>query len=392
MNPSQEISIYASCPPGLEPALAEELRSLRIRFNPNFDNSEKINVEGEEPGGVEFKGTLEDVFRCNLHLRVASRVVVRLGSFHASAFSELRKKASRLPWEQFITPGENLHFKVTCHKSRLYHSDAVAERVLGAANDHFSQGTNRVCQSEKTKPGQLVLVRLDRDNCVISIDSSGDLLHRRGYRLAAAKAPLRENLAAGIIRTCGWDGSIPLVDPFCGSGTFPIEAGLIADHIPPGLVRSFQFTQWPIHQAETWLNMLQVARLGLIHSETPIKGFDRDKGAIEISRANAARAGLLERITFQKQPISNLDSNDPPGWIITNPPYGVRVSEGKDLRDLYARFGSIYRQRFSNWKLGVLSSDPVLITNLGLGAPSRIVHLVNGGIPVQLSIFEQSPQ
>jgi putative N6-adenine-specific DNA methylase len=388
VNPSQELTLYVSCPPGLEPALAEELKALRIRVDMSPGAEENGSLQGEEPGGFEFKAALEDIYRCNLNLRVASRVVVRLGTFHAAAFSELRKKGSRLPWDQFLSPGINLHFKVTCHKSKLYHTGAVAERVLGAIQDHFHAGETKTFTNIQDKPGQLVLVRLDHDMCTISIDSSGELLHRRGYRLETAKAPLRENLAAGILRTCGWNGTTPLIDPFCGSGTFPIEAGLIANHIPPGLVRTFEFVKWPIHQAETWQNLLQVARLGMIQSTTLIQGADRDRGAISSAKANAARAGLLERITFLQQPISELAATDSPGWIITNPPYGVRVSAGKDLRDLYARLGSLYRERFQGWKLGIVCNDPVLIANLGMGAPSRQVPLVNGGIPVQLSIFE----
>ncbi len=389
MTSAAKFTIYVSCPPGLEPALAEEMKPLRLGDDRSAGVSESLGLEGEEPGGIEFSGTLEDVYRANLHLRVASRVVVRLGAFHAAAFSELRKKASRLPWEQFIAPGANLHLKVTCRKSRLYHSDAVAERVVGAVNDHFEPSKKRPAASDKSKPGQLILVRLDHDTCTISIDSSGELLNRRGYRLAAAKAPLRENMAAGILLTCGWDGSVPLIDPFCGSGTFPIEAGLIANRIPPGLVREFQFVKWPIHQPETWQNQLQIARLGIIQNNVQIHGYDRDQGAIESAKSNAARAGLMDRIFFNQQAVSFLEPVNPPGWIITNPPYGVRVSEGKDLRDLYARFGAVLRERLPGWKLGILSSDPVLTGNLNLGEASRKVHLVNGGIPVQLYVFDQ---
>ncbi len=392
MSVTSKYMIYISCPPGLEPALAGELKGLRLAAEPVKNEEDTLVQSGEEPGGIEIEGGLEDIYRCNLHLRTASRVVVRLGSFYAAAFSELRKKGSRLPWEQFIKPGANLLFKVTCHKSKLYHSDAVAERVLGAVNDHLEHLKKPACVSLKDKPGQLVLVRINHDFCVISIDSSGELLHRRGYRLATAKAPLRENLAAGILLASGWDGTTPLIDPFCGSGTFPIEAGLIANHVSPGIAREFQFTTWPIHQAELWQSQLQTARMGILHSDIPIQGSDRDSGAIESSKANAARAGLKDRITFKQQAVSFIEPLAVPGWIVTNPPYGVRVSEGKDLRDLYARFGSIFKQKFSGWTLALLSNDDALVANLGLGSPTNTIRLLNGGIPVKLNLFSHTQE
>ena len=331
--------IYISCPPGLEPALSGELAVLGLYAAAGASREVAPAHAGEETGGFEVEGTLDDIYRCNLQLRTASRVLVRLGNFYAAAFSELRKKASRLPWEGFIQPGSNLLFSVTCHKSRLYHSDGVAERVLGAVNDHFKQTGQTYCTSLKDKPGQLILVRLDHDACTISIDSSGELLHRRGYRLAAAKAPLRENLAAGILLSCGWDGNFPLIDPFCGSGTIPIEAGLIANQIAPGIAREFQFAHWPLHREEQWRSILQTARSSIAMSDTLLLGSDRDEGAIESATANASRAGLKGHISFIRQAVSSLEAPDKPGWIVTNPPYGVRVSQGKDLRDLYARFG-----------------------------------------------------
>jgi len=278
-------------------------------------------------------------------------------------------------------------FRVTCHKSRLYHSDAVAERVLGAINDFFGRFSKPACTSVKGKPGQLILVRIDHDLCTISVDSSGEQLHRRGYRLETAKAPLRENLAAGIILLSGWSGSKAFVDPFCGSGTLPIEAAMIAQNIPPGINRDFAFSQWPLHQKDLWQAQLRSAREEIRQNRSPINGFDRDRGAIEAARSNAARAGLLDRIIFTQQAISYLEPPAPEGWIITNPPYGVRVSENKDLRDLYARFGSILLHRFPSWSLAILTTDDLLVSAMGLGEPKEKVHLVNGGIPVCLSIF-----
>ena len=228
------LQMFAVSAPGLEPYTALELRQLDLL--PDESGKELISTwqapgtEDDLSGGVAFEGNLRSVYLANLWLRSANRVLLRLGDFQAAAFSELRKKASRLPWEHYLTPGRAVSLRVTCHKSRLYHSDAVAERVAGAIGDRLGKPVRVVKfdeQAEQPK-SQLILVRLVHDRCTISIDSSGALLHRRGYRLAIAKAPLRETLAAGLLIASGWQPASPLLDPFCGSGTIPIEAALLA--------------------------------------------------------------------------------------------------------------------------------------------------------------------
>lgn len=379
--------IFISCAPGIEPILKEEIRGLGLDSTPDGENV-RLNHSGEEAGGVQLEGQLEDVYKCNLHLRTASRVSVRLGEFYAAAFSELRKKASRLSWEHLLVPGQAVKLSVTCHKSKLYHSDAVAERVLGAINDHFTALTSKKSTCKLSDDGQLILVRLINNQCTVSVDSSGNLLHKRGYRQETAKAPLRETLAAALLLAAGYDGSLPLIDPFCGSGTIPIEAALIAGRIPPGIAREFAFTHWPNFDPAAWSALLQSARKGITPPSQPIIGYDRDAGAIKIAASNAARAGQKDYAIFRQQPISELQSMNTPGWIITNPPYGVRVQSNKDLRDLYARFGSIILNSFSGWQVGVLCNDPVMAGNLALPVPESEYRFVNGGIPVKYQIHK----
>src|SRR5574338_379779 len=198
---------FAVTAPGLAPLAAAELRALGIHPAP-------------ETGGVAFTGDREAIYKANLHLRTASRILIRLGApFFAAAFPELRKKAARLPWDRFLKPGQPVALHVTCHKSKLYHSGAVAERVAGAIADRLGKVSPAVKgsdASEEDNPAQLVIVRLQNDQVTISIDSSGALLHRRGWRLATAKAPLRETLAAAILLASSWDIASPLIDPFCG--------------------------------------------------------------------------------------------------------------------------------------------------------------------------------
>jgi putative N6-adenine-specific DNA methylase len=386
LNSETQKRIYISCAPGLEPGLIRECQALGIerdKSKPKSDPAIDL-TSGEDKGGIEFDGSDAQIYQCNLHLRTASRVVVRLGEFYAAAFSELRKKASRLEWELYLHPGQPVDVKVTCHKSRLYHSDAVAERVKGAIEDRLHQVPQ---EADKNKPAQIVQVRLVNDLCTISIDSSGELLYKRGYRQAIAKAPLRETLAAGLLLASNWQVTSPLVDPFCGSGTIPIEGAMMARHIAPGITRHFAFMDWPTYQKERNQIFLDQARKEIQPTEQFFYGSDRDQGAIEMAKANAARTGVNGNIHFVCHAISDLPHFDTPGSIVTNPPYGMRITSSKDLRNLYARFGKLLRASYQGWQVGILCSEDALIAALDLGPAAKTIHLVNGGIPVKFSIF-----
>jgi putative N6-adenine-specific DNA methylase len=378
--------IYISCAPGLEPGLIRECQALGIQRDKSASKPGDTSdlPAGEDKGGIEFEGTDDQIYLCNLHLRTASRVVVRLGEFYAAAFSELRKKGSRLQWEQYLRPGQPVEIKVTCHKSRLYHSDAVAERVRGAIEDRLLKAPRTV---EKDKPAQIILVRLVNDLCMVSIDSSGELLHRRGYRQAVAKAPLRETLAAGLLLAANWQPDTSLVDPFCGSGTIPIEAAMLGRRIPPGINRRFAFMEWPTYNLGKYKSFLDEARKNICTTDQLIYAADRDRGAIEMATANAARTGVNGDIKFACHAVSDLPHFDVPGSVITNPPYGMRITSSKDLRNLYASFGKVLRTSYQGWQVGVLCSEDALIAALDLGTADKVIHLVNGGIPVKFTLF-----
>jgi len=386
MSSTEPKRIFISCAPGLEPYLARECFQIGINLpksTERYARDASFHGPDEEKGGIEFNGFDRHIYLCNLYLRTASRVIVRLGEFNAVSFAELRRKASRLEWQEVLKPSQDVVIKVTCHKSKLIHSDAVAERIRGAIEDHFAQTIKNTKEENK----QIILVRLVNDQCTISIDSSGELLHRRGYRQAVAKAPLRETLAAGLLLASGWDAQSPLVDPFCGSGTIPIEAALMTRHIAPSLARRFAFMDWSGYQPDLFKTLLDDARKKITPNSAMLYGSDRDRGAIEMATANAARTDVNRDIRFECHAFSDMPSFDTPGWIVTNPPYGVRVSPTKDLRDLYAAFGRMYRERFQGWKLAILCSDTALITALDLGTPTQSLSLNNGGLPVKFSIF-----
>ena len=368
------MNFFAITAPGLEGILATELRALGIRIGQSV------------PGGVEFKGEREDLWRANLWSRVASRIVVRVDEFHASSFHELERRGKKIEWEKFIAPGSSVRFRVTCRKSKLYHSDAVAERLGKAAVQGAGAKIAQDADDEDATAGdaQLFIVRIANDICTISADSSGELLHRRGYRQAVAKAPLRETLAAAMLIGSGWDTSTQLVDPMCGSGTIVIEAAMMARRIAPGIKRQFAFQKWPGHDANVWDAIVGKAREGQLEkAPASIFASDRDVGAVEAATANAQRAGVADDIDISKRSVSDIELPGEHGWLVSNPPYGLRVGESGQLRNLYSRLGQILAERAPGYVLALLSADRAFDAQLGISL-KEVFRTTNGGIPVRL--------
>lgn len=408
---TEPLRLFAITAPGLAPLAAEELRSLGV------------SVEVSDPAGVEWQGTLEQLYDANLRLRTASRVVVRVREFTARAFWELERRARKIPWEAYIATGGTVALRVTSRKSKLYHEGAIAERLAEAIERRVGTVTFQGIASASrpaTPPGvpsrssargaspsptptpddelddgavaQLFIVRVFRDRFTISADASGALLHRRGYRQATAKAPLRETLAAALVLSSGWDRRSPLLDPLCGSGTIPIEAALLARRVAPGLAtpdrtpRRFAFHAWPDFDAAVWERVVSRARDEILPStDAPILGSDRNGGAIRAARSNAERAGVSADITFDTRALSAVEPPRGPGWLITNPPYGVRVGEREALRDLFATLGRVARERLPGWTVALLSADRRLEAQTGLALEERL-STNNGGIPVRVVV------
>lgn len=364
--------------PGLEALALAEARALGL-------------PAVEEEGGFGWTGDLRSVIAANVGLRIASRVLVRLDSFEATSFADLERRARRVAWGTVIRAGEAVRFRVTCKKSRLYHSDAVAQRLADALTrtvpgvriiDH--RGDEETETEERTT---LFVVRFFRDRCLISVDTSGALLHRRGYRMATAKAPLRETLAAALVAASGWDGVAPLVDPLCGSGTIAIEGAWMARGIPPGVNRTFAVERWPgVPETLGREVRAELASKTQVSAAGPILGSDRDAGAIEAARGNAARAGVTDDVAFAVHALSAapIPAHER-GWIVTNPPYGVRVGESGRVRDLWAQLGKVLRARAPGWEVALLSPDQLLERQLGI--PLRLAaRTTNGGIPIRLMV------
>ncbi len=374
--PVPPLPLYVVTQPGLEAITAAELRRL------------DITPELGEPGGLSFQGSLRDLARANLHLRTASRILLRCAEFPVRALGELERKAGQLPWDRWLPADLPVEFRVTSKKSRLYHQKAVAERLARAAGVEARTASAQLSGTEGDAEGagerQLVVVRLMRDVCSISLDSSGDHLHRRGYRLAGAKAPLRETLAAALLLASEWDPDTPLVDPFAGSGTIGVEAALLARRIPPGLTRDFSFRHWPGWVSAVWDQVLAEGRGGVRGSApAPIVLADRDAGAVTAARENAERAGVEGDLECRRAAISDLEPPPGTGSLVSNPPWGVRIGEQRALRDLYARLGQVLQERFAGWRATLLLPETPLEhdTRLGWDTLTRATH---GGVAVRM--------
>lgn len=379
--------LFAVTAPGLEPLVAAELQELGL------------GPARVTPGGVDFRGDAAALVAANLHLRTATRVLARVASFRAATFPELERGLAAVAWERHAPRGAPLRLAIraSAHKSRLYHTGAIAERVqqaIGARLDapvELLRGEEEddAAADRSTLADLLVVVRLERDLCTVSVDSSGEPLHRRGYRLATAKAPLRPSLAAALLRAAAWRPDEPLLDPFCGSGTIAVEAALIARSRPPGALRGFACARWPA-LAGAYPALRARAERAVETSCPPgqptIFASDRDPGATQAARANAQRAGVADAIAFATRPFAACEPPAPRGLVLTNPPYGLRVGRARTLRDLYAHIGHALKTTFSTWRAAVLC-PPELRVHLGLEL-RPLLRARTGGVLVELALRE----
>ncbi|MBN2426928.1 MAG: class I SAM-dependent RNA methyltransferase [Deltaproteobacteria bacterium] len=357
--------MFAVTQPGLENICARNLVELGIE-----------NVKPLE-GGIEFQGGLQELYQANLWLRAASRILVRVGTFKCRDFPTLYKKALQIPWGRFIRPGTRFRVQASSHSSRLLHSDRISETIEAAISHSLG-----ISQTTSNGPQQTVLARLDQNHCLLSVDSSGDLLHRRGYRESAVAAPLRETLAAGILGMLNWHGEMPLLDPMCGSGTFPIEAALLATNRPPGARRSFAFMNWPHYRPGLWNSLLEASTRQIRGPASSIFASDRDPRAVEATRHNAGNTQVGEEIDIRQASLSELEAPAETGLILCNPPYGKRIYEENDPITFYREMGKIYRRNFRGWILGLVC-PPELAKATGLPL-EKIAGFRNGGIKIQL--------
>ncbi len=361
---TDHFDIFLAVAPGLEAVLWEEIKALRFR------------AAKQIPGGVTVKGNWRDVWRANLEVRGANKVLARIDTFSAFHLTQLDKRSRHVAWGDILDKDVPFRVEAVCKSSKIYHSGAAAQRIEKAIKEELG-----------AKPADdapvVVMARIESDLCTISVDTSGELLHKRGFKVTVNKAPMRETMAALFLRQCGYDGSEPIVDPMCGSGTFIIEAAEIAAGLKPGRERHFAFEQLATFDAAAWEEM----RRAPPRAKPTFRyyGSDRDAGAIEMSRANAARAGVADITEFRQHAVSDLvPPPGPPGLVIVNPPYGDRVGDKKRLQALYRALGETLRTRFTGWRVGLITNESWLAKETGLPFLPTTAPVANGGIRVTL--------
>lgn len=333
------------CHFGLEAVLKREIIDL------GYD------ISKVEDGRVTFLGDEDAVCRANIFLRTAERILIKVGSFHAETFDELFEGTKALPWEEYIPKdGKFWVIKAASVKSKLF-SPSDIQSIMKKAMVRRLGDAYGISWFEETGESFPVRVFLYKDEVTVGLDTTGESLHKRGYRKLTAKAPIAENLAAALIMLTPWNRDRILVDPFCGSGTFSIEAAMMAAKIAPGMNRSFRAFDWKhLIPSKMWYDCLDEAREEIcMDVETDIQGYDIDPEMIRISRENAKLAGVDELIHFQVRPLEQLSHSKKYGFIITNPPYGERIEEKKNLPALYHMIGERYRN-LDSWSMYLITS------------------------------------
>jgi len=365
---------FATCAPGLEPVLHAEAQALRL-----------TRLE-RQVGGVAFEGTMVDAWRANLELRTAVRVLMQVARFGAASADELRGGVGAVDWRRFVRPDGSLAVRAQSTDSALDHTMFVAQCVKDGIVDRLRSEAGERPSVDKDDPDLRVHVHLVRDRCRVLVDTSGESLHKRGWRRFQGRAPLAETLAAGVILLSGWDRRAPLLDPFCGSATLLVEAALIASDTAPGLFRErFGFERLPGHDAAGWRRMREAARArASFPRKLTLWGADRDARTVEGARENLEAADLAEHI--QLEVADARDFAPRPGWnawVVSNLPYGERVGDAAQLAELLRGFGARLRERCAGYRVALLSGDPQLARALDLPAPERVA-LVNGGLDCEL--------
>jgi len=370
----EKLNCFAVVIPGLEKIAEAELNALSLH-----------EVRSTE-AGVSFSASMDGLCRVNLRSRFVTRVLVRLADFKALSFPELYNKCHKVAWERYIPVGVPVQVRAACHRSKLMHSGRVEKAVEDAIDARLAASglPSALCGDEV----QQITVRLEHDQCVISIDSSGERLDRRGYRLHSGRAPIRETVAASILHWMNWQSNEPLLVPMCGSGTFAIEAALMGLDIPVNLKHAFPLLHWPMLNVKRWTRALEKAVAMQKTAPLSIQASDIDAGILQQAISNAESAGVKGSIHFLRQDVCDLqvsDTSGAQGLIVCNPPYGDRIKG--DVVLLYQRIGKLLLASRKGWRMAVIVPDKACEAALGLPA-SRRLKIKHGGKWVQVLHLE----
>lgn len=369
-------TLFATCPRGLEQILATELRQQGCTDIVPTD------------GGVSCKGTLAHVYRINLHSRTASRVLLQLTRTAYRREEDIYHAAKNIKWQDWFGVSQTFKVKVEGKRANVKSLDFIALKIKDGVCDHFRQQFDERPSIDKARPDVRIHAFLDDRNVIIFIDTSGEALFKRGYRQDTGEAPLRENLAAGLLLLAGYDGSQPFQDPFCGSGTIAIEAAWIATHRAVGLNRRFGFENWANFDRALWVKLKAEARSQIKERiQTKISASDNDRAMTRACKENTIAAEVDMFIEINTLDVQDTQPNGENGIIISNPPYGVRLAEEQTLHALYPQLGSWLKQHYAGWMIGMFTGDMHMPKLMRL-KPKRKIPLFNGNLDCRLFLFD----
>ncbi|WP_088891753.1 THUMP domain-containing class I SAM-dependent RNA methyltransferase [Leptolyngbya ohadii] len=368
---------FATVARGLEPLAVQEL--------------EQLGAHSVEPAfcGASFEGDRALLYRVNLWARLPFRILMKLREFPCQTATDLYKGIQKIDWSAYLTPDLTLAVTATGKTSQLNHTHFTALQVKNAIVDQQQEQFGERSDVELQEPDVRINVHLDRDRCTVSLDSSGNSLHRRGYRPAVGAAPLKESLAAALIQLSEWQPDQMFYDPLCGSGTLPLEACLKSLNVAPGLFRErFGFETWTDFDLDLLEKLIADAEDSQRETlPAPIWGSDRDEKVIDQAIANAGNCGVANQIWFTPMELADVEPPMDSGVVFCNPPYGERLGRDSDLGDFYRLLGDVLKQRFKGWTAFILSGNKELAQAIGLKS-SRRFPVYNGTLPCQLMKYE----
>jgi putative N6-adenine-specific DNA methylase len=376
-QPTINNNYFATVAPGLELVAASELEKLGAKeVNPDVN-------------GVHFQGDLALLYRVNLWARTIYRVLVSIADIKAFNAEQLYYNVQKIDWNKYLSPQQTFAVNCTGGNNNLNHTHFTALQIKNAIVDLQRKNKGQRSNIDPENPDLLVNAHIYKNRCLLSLDSSGGSLHRRGYRPAMGLAPLKETLAAGLLELAEWKSDLPFLDPLCGSGTLAIEAALKSLNIAPGLYRqSFGFQTWQDFDNSLWQKLLQSAKDSQLTTlSAPIFGSDHDSEIIEQAITNSELCSLGDRIRFSQKELSEIEAPAERGIIICNPPYGKRIGEEQELEALYKLLGDVFKQRFKGWTAYILTGNKQLAKKVGLKASKRI-PVYNGSLPCTLLKYE----
>lgn len=339
-------------------------------------------------GGVGFSGDLRVCYRANLESRIASRILWQLGEWRYRGDEDVYRRTAELPWRELFDPRLTIRVNVSAVASPLRSLEFITLRIKDAVCDRFRRDAGIRPSVDTSQPDVRIHAFFDAGRFVLYLDSSGEPLFKRGWRTRSGEAPLRENLAAGLLALSGWQPGIPLLDPMCGSGTILVEAAMLALRAPPGATRSFAFQRLTGFDAQLWASVQEEARRRqLAPQPLAIYGADLYGEQLKLARANLTAAGLDDAVQLKQANVLELPAPATSGLILTNPPYGVRLGEQQDLATFYPKLGDVLKGRYTGWKVWIFTADLRLPKLIGL-RPARRIPLHNGALECRLYGFE----